>query len=135
VRGQAATLKTRALGWEGFTNAIGAGPRLVRNGTIDVTALQENFREDVRVGAGPRTAFGLDKYGRYIICVVDGRQPFRSVGLTLTEMAATMQKLGAVNALNLDGGGSTSMAVKNRVINSPSDGYERSVSNALLVSR
>ena len=134
-RGQRASLKTRAIGWEGFTTAIGAGPRLVRNGGIDVTATQENFREDVRLGPGPRTAFGLDKNGRYIICVVDGRQPFRSVGLTLSEMAATMIKLGAVDAINLDGGGSTAMTVKNRVVNSPSDGYERSVSNALLVSR
>ena len=134
-RGQRASLKTRAIGWDGYTTAIGAGPRLVRNGGIDVTASQENFREDVRLGPGPRTAFGLDKDGRYIICVVDGRQPFRSVGLTLNEMAATMIKLGAVDAINLDGGGSTSMTVKNRVVNSPSDGYERSVSNAVLVSR
>jgi exopolysaccharide biosynthesis protein len=84
---------------------------------------------------GPRTALGIDRYGRYILAVVDGRQKFHSTGLTLTEMAHTMRKLGAVNALNLDGGGSSVLAVRNRIVNKPSDGSERSVSNALLVMR
>jgi exopolysaccharide biosynthesis protein len=46
-----------------------------------------------------------------------------------------MQKLGAVDAMNLDGGGSTSMALNGRVVNRPSDGRERGVANALLVMR
>jgi exopolysaccharide biosynthesis protein len=134
-RGQRASLKIQSVGWEGFTTALGGGPRLLNNGRIEVTAIQEAFRADVRIGLGPRTALGIDRQGRYIIAVVDGRQKFHSTGLTLTEMAYTMQKLGAVNALNLDGGGSTVLAVRSRVVNKPSDGSERSVSNALLVMR
>jgi uncharacterized protein YigE (DUF2233 family) len=135
ARGTRAFLHIEAPGWKGFTTALGGGPRLVKNGRIEVTALRESFREDVRVGRGPRTAFGIDKQGRYIILVVDGRRPFYSIGLTLNELAATMQKLGAVDALNLDGGGSTTMAVRAQVVNKPSDGFERPVSNALLVMR
>ncbi len=135
ARGTRCSLHIEAPGWEGFQTAVGAGPRLLTNGRVTVTDKSEEFRDDVRLGRGPRTAFGIDRQGRYIILVVDGRQPFYSVGLTLTELAATMQRLGAVDALNLDGGGSTAMAIRSHVVNRPSDGYERPVSNALLVMR
>jgi exopolysaccharide biosynthesis protein len=134
-RGEGASLSIKAIGWNGITSALGGGPRLVNNSRVEVTALREDFRADVRVGLGPRTAIGIDKAGRYILAVVDGRQKFHSTGLTLTELAYTMQKLGAVDAMNLDGGGSTALAVRGKVVNRPSDGSERSVSNALLVMR
>ena len=133
ARGTRARLSIQPIGWPAITTALGGGPRLVRGGQIYVT--NEGFRPDVLSGAGPRTAFGIDKNGRYIILVADGRQGFYSTGLTLQELAATMQKLGAVDAMNLDGGGSTSLVVKGKVINRPSDGYERRVANALLVTR
>jgi hypothetical protein len=132
-RGQAAKLTIRPIGWPQIQTALGGGPRLVKNSKIAIS--HENFRSDVRNGAGPRTAFGVDAQGRYIILVADGRQKFYSTGLTLHELAATMQRLGAVDALNLDGGGSTSLAVRGRVVNRPSDGFERRVANALLVMR
>ncbi len=135
ARGERAQLSVVAPGWEGFTHALGGGPRLVNNGKIDVTDIRENFREDVRIGLGPRTALGIDREGRYILLVVDGRQGFYSNGLTLRELAATMRSLGAVDALNLDGGGSTAMSVRGNVINRPSDGEERPVSTVLLVTR
>jgi hypothetical protein len=134
-RGDRVKLHANATGWDGYTTALGGGPRLLEGGRLNVTDKREAFREDVRIGLGPRTAFGIDKEGRYIILVVDGRQKYHSTGLTLTELAYTMQKLGAVDALNLDGGGSTAMTVRDRVVNRPSDGSERSVSNALLVMR
>lgn len=133
ARGEKAQLKVSAPGWEGVTTALGGGPRLVENGQVRVTG--ENFRADVRVGRGPRTAMGIDKNGGYIILVVDGRQGYYSTGMTLTELAYTMLKFGAVDAINFDGGGSTAMVVRNRIINRPSDGRERSVSNALMVMR
>jgi len=131
--GERAGLNVQPLGWPKISTALGGGPRLLRGGRIDIPA--ENFRSDVTTGTGPRTAFGLDKWGRYILLIADGRQGFYSTGLTLPELAATMRKLGAVEAMNLDGGGSTAMAVRGRIINRPSDGTERSVSNALLVMR
>ncbi|HEX8463155.1 MAG TPA: phosphodiester glycosidase family protein, partial [Abditibacterium sp.] len=133
VRGEKASLSIRPIGWPQIQTALGGGPRLVKNSKITVTS--ENFRADVRHGAGPRTAFGVDAQGRYIILIADGRQKFYSTGLTLHELAATMQRLGAVDALNLDGGGSTAMAVKGKLVNRPSDGRERGVANALLVMR
>lgn len=133
TRGQRAKLAIQTLNWPKVSTALGGGPRLLQNGKI--TVKDENFRSDVTNGTGPRTAFGVDKAGRYLILVADGRQKYYSTGLTLRELAATMQKLGAVNAMNLDGGGSTSMAVRGRVVNRPSDGSERKVANALLVMR
>lgn len=132
-RGHGATLSIQPIGWPQIFTALGGGPRLVKNSKVHVAT--ENFRSDVRLGAAPRTAFGVDAQGRYIILVADGRQKFYSTGLTLNELAATMQKLGAVDALNLDGGGSTAMAVRGKLVNRPSDGRERSVANALLVTR
>jgi hypothetical protein len=133
TRGQRAKLTIAPIGWPKIMTALGGGPRLVTNSKI--TVKDENFRSDVRLGAGPRTAFGVDAQGRYIILVADGRKPFYSTGLTLTELAATMQKLGAVNAMNLDGGGSTALAVRGKLVNRPSDGVERGVANALMVMR
>ena len=133
ARGTRARLSIQPIGWPNLTTALGGGPRLVRNGQIYVT--NEGFRPDVLSGTGPRTAFGIDKAGRYIILVADGRQGYYSTGLTLQELAATMQKLGAVDAMNLDGGGSTALAVKGKIVNRPSDGIERRVANALLVTR
>lgn len=134
-RGTGADLDIKIIGWPDVRTALGGGPRLLVNGRVAVSALREAFKQDVRVGRGPRTAMGIDREGRCIIVVVDGRQKYHSVGLTLTELAYTMQKLGAVDAMNLDGGGSTTLTVRGTLINQPSDGYERSVSNALLVMR
>ena len=132
-RGLRAELKISSPNWDAYSSALGGGPRLVSSGKADVKI--EGFRLDVTDGLGPRTAMGLDKYGRYIIAVVDGRQGSYSTGLTLNELAFTMQKLGSVNALNFDGGGSTAIALRGKIINRPSDGSERRVSNAILVSR
>ena len=82
----------------------------------------------------PRTGVGLDAEGRVLLVTVDGRRPGYSVGMSLLEFARQFKRLGARWALNLDGGGSTTMWVKGRVINRPSDPYgERPVSSALLV--
>ena len=65
---------------------------------------------------------------------MDGRQPAKSVGMTIAELAALMLEFGCVEAINLDGGGSTTMVVEGKVVNTPSDAAgERPVSDALLV--
>ena len=75
---------------------------LVRNGSIVIN-------EDVR---HPRTAIGIKSDGTVVIFAVDGRQEPYSVGMTLQELAELMQAAGCVNAINMDGGGSTSMFIK-----------------------
>ena len=82
----------------------------------------------------PRTAVGINKDSTKLLFVtVDGRQS-SSIGMNLYELADLMLKLGAYHAMNLDGGGSTAMVVRNKIMNSPSDSAgERPVSNVLLV--
>jgi exopolysaccharide biosynthesis protein len=87
----------------------------------------------------PRTAIGIDyDTGHVLMLVVDGRQSF-SRGYTMVELANLMQALGADDALNLDGGGSSTMLGLRTdgvldVLNSPSDGFERQVANGLEVT-
>lgn len=103
----------------------GGGPTLVINGTIP---------SGLQTAVHPRTAVGFNQDSTKIFFVtVDGRQPGFSVGMSLPELANYLLSIGCWNAVNLDGGGSTTMVVRNRVVNSPSDAAgERSVANALL---
>jgi hypothetical protein len=89
----------------------------------------------------PRTALGLDATAtRLIVLVVDGRKPDIAIGMSYDELAAEMIRLGCHTALNLDGGGSSLMAVRNpagesyQILNFPTDGRERAVANVLGVS-
>ncbi len=87
----------------------------------------------------PRTAIGIDRETRQLLfLVVDGRQSF-SRGYTMVELANRMIDLGADEALNLDGGGSSTMVAKKEsgrvsVVNYPSDGQQRYVPNGLEVT-
>ena len=114
-------------------HAIGGGPRLLRAGEVDITAESERFQKDITEGRAPRTALGITAAGELLLVTVNGRQGNISIGMTLTESAELLKELGAVDAMNLDGGGSSTMVVRGIVLNAPSDGRPRSVSNALLV--
>ncbi len=114
-------------------NILGAGPRLVADGKIFVTADAEEFPADIRLGRAPRSAVGVTKWGDYILAVVDGRQA-QSRGCTLQEWAEILlNKFGAVDAINLDGGGSSALVVKDKLVNNPSDGAERSVGSVIAI--
>lgn len=119
--------------FESIPNIVGAGPRLVMDGRVFVTANEEKFPADIRVGRAPRSAVGVNSYGDYIFAVVDGRQA-HSRGCTLQEWAEILlNEFGAFNAINLDGGGSTELIVKDKLVNKPSDGRERMVGSALAI--
>ena len=118
--------------WDQTLHALGAGPLLVKNGEIFLTTAAEQFGPDVAAGRAPRTAVGLTDQGHILLVVVDGRQSF-SRGMTLAELAAFMKEQGVKDAMNLDGGGSSEMIVRGKVVNSPSDGRERRVGDALAV--
>lgn len=97
------------------------GPILVRNGIA--TEIKDNSRH-------PRTAIGqLDK-NRYIIVVAEGRLK-NAQGLTLTELQNIFLSLGCQTAYNLDGGGSSTLYFKGQVINTPSDGQERAITDMI----
>lgn len=118
--------------WEGVKYAIGGGPTLVSDGRIKVTAKQERFGAEIARGRAPRTAIGYLGGTSILMITVDGRQK-HSIGMTLYELARLMRELGAEDAINLDGGGSTAMVVRGKLVNHPSDGVERSVNNALVL--
>ena len=116
--------------------AVGAGPVLVRDGRVAVATEAEVFFGSSIPDRHPRSAVGVAADGAVWLAVVDGRQPL-SRGVTLEELAALMRALGAVDALNLDGGGSSALVVRPRGgapvrLNLPT-GYdvEREVSTAL----
>lgn len=106
-----------------------AAPRLVQNGRTAIDAATEGSIDPADLSFNyawgeirqPRTIAGIDRSGQLILVTIDGRQPGVSEGATLSEEAALMRSLGAVNAMNLDGGGSTAMAVNGALINKTSD--------------
>ncbi len=104
--------------WNGFANILGAGPRLIQNGRIKTTEIEEEFRPDV-LARGPRTSMGWDSERNWLLLVADGRSA-SSVGLTLPEAAQLLGQLGAVEAMNLDGGSSTQLVVGGELVNTPS---------------
>lgn len=108
----------------GVQTAIGGGPALVRDGKV-IGRTSDRVRH-------PRTAVGWNKDAIFLV-EVDGRQRGLSVGMTMRELANYMAKLGCTEAMNLDGGGSATCWVYGQVMNSPSEGQERGMGNALVV--
>ncbi len=106
---------------------IGGGPLLLENGKVNVRTREEQIAPDIAWGRAPRTAIGMKKDGTVLLLVVDGRSNL-SKGLTLEELATYFLRLGARDALNLDGGGSSIMVIDGKAVNHPSDGHERPVS-------
>ncbi len=117
--------------WNSAENGMGSvGGRLIENGEVFT-----NFEK----GSAPRTAVGVTDTGKIIFYVVDGRQSGYSTGLSLETLAKRMKELGCVDAINLDGGGSTAIAGVYpgsdtfEVINKPSDGNLRSCANYIFL--
>lgn len=120
--------------WAAAEDVLGAGPKLVTAGRLDITVARERILPAFAADRHPRTAIGTLADGRVVLLVVDGRQPEHSIGMALEELARFLIALGVTEAINLDGGGSTTMVVKGRVMNQPSDATgERPVSDAIVV--
>ena len=119
-----------SLGWPGVFDTIGGNPVIVSDGRIVWEDVNGNTPFHNR---NPRTGVGVTVDGRVLLIAVDGRQPGYSKGMTLRQFARLFQNNGAVDALNLDGGGSTTVVINGKIKNRPSDGHERSVSSALVV--
>src|SRR6476659_4677962 len=117
--------------WPGIVAAVGGGPQIVRNGA-PVFRAGEAFTTNQLGQRAPRSAVGQAADGRVVLVAVDGRQPGYSVGLTNFELAQALVRLGAVTGMALDSGGSTTMAFDGTLLNRPSDGQERRISNALM---
>ena len=116
-------------------DVVAGVPQLIKNGEIDITWEQEKASKSFAEMRHPRTAVAKLKDGKFLMITVDGRQPGVSVGMNLQELAEYLLSLGATDAMNLDGGGSTTMFLDGKVVNTPSekDG-ERKVSDAIIVT-
>ncbi|MFK3731556.1 phosphodiester glycosidase family protein [Streptomyces sp. NPDC088090] len=125
------------------TTILQVGPSLVRGGRVVVNAVadgivregaDQSFTYDWTVRANPRSMIGRDAEGRLLLVVADGRRPGVSEGLSIDGAARLMRALGAREALNLDGGGSSVLATAAGVVNRPSDATgERSLGTGLLL--
>jgi hypothetical protein len=116
--------------------ALGGAGRILLGGrnVTDSMAAFEGISASFTDARHPRTFVGINKdTSKIFLCTVDGRQA-SSIGMTFDEMAGFLLSIGASEAFNFDGGGSTTMVVRNAIVNSPSDpGGERSVANSLQV--
>jgi hypothetical protein len=125
--GTPAVTPTQAGGtqWTSLAKGMGAGPVLIKNGTIVDTYDEEVFWGSgvSNTGLDPRSAIGYTNNKHLILLVADGRQPGVSAGASLPQMAFILNGLGCVEALNCDGGGSTQLATPNAYINTPSESY------------
>jgi hypothetical protein len=124
------------------TGVVNGGPRLLSNGSSHITAYAEGFvwpenpefyyRFGVR--RNPRTLAGVTPGGDLLLVAVDGRKPGYSVGASFEESAGIMDALGAQEAVNLDGGGSTAMTIGEELVNQPSDATgERPIADAVVI--
>ena len=112
----------------------GFGTMLVKDGELAITA-----ESDYYSNRASRTAIGITATGRVVFMVLDGRQEPWSCGGSMIEIAQIMKNAGCVQAINLDGGGSTTFVARQAgddelsVVNRPSDGVSRSVSTGLVM--
>ena len=130
------TANISALMSNGLIDAFSFGPALVKNGAIagDLTSV---FRDSWFIqGNDPRTGIGFIAPNHFLFIVVDGRKEYYSRGLTLLEFAREFYHRGCTQAYNLDGGGSSTMYFKGRIVNSPlgkSGSYQRFISDIIYI--
>lgn len=117
--------------WANYSHAVGAGPRLLRDGNVLITGDTERFQADVRLGRVARTALGITRDGRVVLLVVEAPGPYGG-GATLEELAAELKAYGVRDAMNLDGGGSSSMTIAGE-ISYPLRSASRPVACSVLV--
>lgn len=128
------TYPTGASIWN-VTSAIGGSPMLMSNGNIMITDIEELISIN-NTTSRPRTAIGSTSNNVVVILVVEGDNPTAGYdGMNLVELASSMKALGCTNAINLDGGGSSSMIAGNQLLNRPGDGSERAIVSAVLIKQ
>jgi exopolysaccharide biosynthesis protein len=122
----------------GVIDTFSFGPVLVKDGKVannlNTVVVDTNFGNKSIQGPNPRTGIGTIDPNHLVFIVVDGRMENYSRGMTLNEFAQVFEKLGCVEAYNLDGGGSSTMYFMGRVVNNPlGKGKERAVSDILYI--
>jgi exopolysaccharide biosynthesis protein len=127
-------LGTSAKDWARAGQAVGGAGLLLFNGRELHEWTDEQLSAGFDTTRHPRTMIGVDAGDAIWLVTIDGRQPALSLGMNFAELQRLARRLGLRSALNLDGGGSTTMVVKGFVVNHPSDDTgPRKVSDAILV--
>jgi exopolysaccharide biosynthesis protein len=119
--------------WKKAEDIVGGGPLLLWKGRRLEEPESESISSVFFLARHPRTAAGVRADGTLLFVTVDGRRPEESVGMSLPELTDLMLELGAVSAINLDGGGSTTMVIDGKVVNHPSGSSPRKNADAILI--
>jgi hypothetical protein len=115
--------------------AIGGSPTLLKNGELKITDSEELIDINNKTGRA-RSAIGFTSKNRVIIVAVEKNTTNGTVGASLSELALLLKDMGCVEAMNLDGGGSTCLLVNNgKETNTPETGFQRSVSSVLIIKK
>ena len=127
-------LGTSPADWARAEHAVGGAGLLLRDGREVTDWAPEVISAGFDTTRHPRTMIGSDGEGAIWLVTIDGRNLAISLGMTFTELQKLSKRLGLRSALNLDGGGSTTMWIDGKIVNHPSDrGGARKVSEAILV--
>jgi hypothetical protein len=133
VRLDLATVDGKPFDLSRVREAVAGRHRLIKNGRVVANTRAEGAGGSFSTTLHPRSAVGVTADGKILLVLVDGRQKGISRGIGLVELAQRMQSMGCVDALNLDGGGSSALSVGGLIVNSPSGNIERPVASMLLV--
>jgi hypothetical protein len=126
---------TRPSDWDAARDIVGGVGLLEVGGRMLSNWEPEQPRAGFTTERHPRTVIGTAGDGRIWLITVDGRKPEVSLGMSFAELQGLIRRVGLVDALNLDGGGSTTMVVQGTVMNHPSDATGvRKVSDAIVVT-
>ena len=117
--------------WKNVKHIISGGPYLVKDGEVFVDMTAQKL--GAIGGRNPRSAIGYTKDNNLILAAVDGREG-SSIGMTLMELGNFMKEAGCINAINLDGGGSTVMYVNGQIVNKPAQQGGIPLSNAIVLA-
>ncbi len=123
--------------WQKAEYIVSGGPLLLWKGRRLEEPEKESISRVFFLARHPRTAVGVKTDGTLLFVTVDGRQPAESVGMSIPELTDLMLELGSLSAVNLDGGGSTTMVIEGRIVNRPSgsEGARRNADAILLYPR
>lgn len=114
-------------------HAIGGGAILLKDGNIVFGSTGEQpLPKEITEKKNPLTVVSIDRNSKVYFTIIDGRNT-QSIGMTYVEVAEYLKSIGMKDALALDGGGSSELIVRDRIMNTPSDGRERPISNAFII--